>query len=189
MKEFATALTLNAKGQPVEGSMQLPTSKSESNRWLVLQALSKGNIEIVGLSQARDTQLLQEALKSDSLLLDVKDAGTTMRFLTAYFCATRQHKMLTGSPRMNERPIGTLVEALMQLGFRINYLRQAGYPPLEMIPVNEQKTLQDVTLDGTISSQYISALLLIAPTLPKVCGEMRLPTPKIFWKTLSEKCL
>lgn len=151
----------------VKGSIQLPASKSESNRWLILQALSDNRVKIENLSAARDTQLLLQALRSDALVADVKDAGTTMRFLAAYYCAKRLHRVLKGTARMHHRPIGDLVQALMQLGFRINYLRETGFPPIECIPVNEQKIWNEVSVSGAVSSQFISALLLIAPALPK----------------------
>ena len=101
----------------LNGSIDLPLSKSESNRILIVQALSKGKVGVEHLSDARDTKLLQEALRSALSEINVKDAGTTMRFLTAYYCATNQHKILTGSERMCERPIGILVDALREIGF------------------------------------------------------------------------
>jgi 3-phosphoshikimate 1-carboxyvinyltransferase len=94
----------------VKASIALPSSKSESNRMLIIQALSGKEIEVYNLSEARDTQLLLDALSNEKLEIDVQDAGTAMRFLTAYYCTTNQHKILTGTARMCERPIGILVD-------------------------------------------------------------------------------
>ena len=150
----------------LNGSVDLPLSKSESNRILIVQALSKGKVGVEHLSDARDTKLLQEALRSALSEINVKDAGTTMRFLTAYYCATNQHKILTGSERMCERPIGILVDALREIGFEIKYLGKDGFPPLEILPCDQSLLKREVHIAGNISSQYISALAMIAPTLP-----------------------
>jgi 3-phosphoshikimate 1-carboxyvinyltransferase len=98
--------------------------------------------------------------------IDVEDAGTTMRFLTAYFSATGKTKVLTGTHRMKERPIGLLVDALRQLGSQIKYLEKDGFPPLETAGFQNQKT-KSLEIRGDVSSQYISALMMIAPTLPQ----------------------
>ncbi|MGB2223414.1 MAG: 3-phosphoshikimate 1-carboxyvinyltransferase [Flavobacteriaceae bacterium] len=146
-------------------SLKITGSKSESNRVLLLQALYKG-LKINNLSNSDDSQLMQAALASDSSTVDIHHAGTAMRFLTAYF-ATRSGTTttLTGSSRMQERPIKILVEALNSLGASITYTKNEGYPPLLI----EGKSLTDskVYLKANVSSQYISALLLIAPTLSK----------------------
>lgn len=146
-------------------SLKITGSKSESNRVLLLQALYKG-LKINNLSNSDDSQLMQAALNSDSSTVDIHHAGTAMRFLTAYF-ATRSGTTttLTGSSRMQERPIKILVEALNSLGASITYTKNEGYPPLLI----EGKSLSDskVYLKANVSSQYISALLLIAPTLSK----------------------
>ena len=146
-------------------SLKITGSKSESNRVLLLQALYKG-LKINNLSNSDDSQLMQAALASDSSTVDIHHAGTAMRFLTAYF-ATRSGTTttLTGSSRMQERPIKILVEALNSLGASITYTKNEGYPPLLI----EGKILTDskVYLKANVSSQYISALLLIAPTLSK----------------------
>jgi 3-phosphoshikimate 1-carboxyvinyltransferase len=145
----------------------LASSKSESNRALIINALAKdssGNLQ--NLSTARDTQTMIRLLQSSDQTADVIDAGTTMRFLTAYFTATNQNKIMTGTPRMCERPIGILVDALRTLGADIEYLKNEGYPPLKINGFSEQKS-NEVTIRGDVSSQYISALLMIAPTLPQ----------------------
>ena len=156
------------------GSIQLTASKSESNRALIIQALSKEKFQIENLATAQDTQTLQEILTADQLHMqsalsneertyDVGPAGTTMRFLTAYFATTPGKRILTGSERMKQRPIGILVDALRTLGAKITYLEEEGYPPLQI----EGKTLKGGELEivGNISSQFISALLLISPVL------------------------
>lgn len=104
-------------------------------------------------------------LKSTDPVADVLDAGTTMRFLTAYFAVTGQQKTMTGTPRMCERPIGILVNALRQLGADITYLKQEGYPPLQLNGFSAADTNR-LSIRGDVSSQYISALLMIAPLLP-----------------------
>ena len=159
-------INISHPGGEIKGTVQLPASKSESNRLLILQALSQGAVKARNLSDARDTDLMQAALTSGNGIIDVRDAGTTMRFLTAYFCATGQHKVLTGTERMCERPIGILVDALREIGFKINYKKNDGYPPLEIMPCDMQHLKNEVHIAGDISSQYISALLMIAPVLP-----------------------
>jgi 3-phosphoshikimate 1-carboxyvinyltransferase len=143
--------------------LKITGSKSESNRVLLLQALFEG-LEIKNVSNSDDSQLMQKALKSNSSVVDIHHAGTAMRFLTAYY-ATRLGKTttLTGSSRMQERPIKILVDALNTLGASISYTKNDGYPPLLI----EGKTLtkSNVQMKANVSSQYISALLLIAPTL------------------------
>jgi len=138
-------------------------SKSESNRWLLLQALYP-NIEIEYLSNSDDTQVMSEALGSSSSIINVHHAGTAMRFLTAYF-ATKSGRevVLTGSDRMKQRPIKILVDALNNLGADISYLETEGLPPLKIS--GRSITKSKVSLQANVSSQYISALLLIAPKL------------------------
>lgn len=148
------------------GKIFIPGSKSESNRALLINALCKTPGTIKNLSSARDTQLMNVLLGSDSEEIDVMDAGTVMRFLTAFFGLTGQSKVLTGTLRMQERPIGILVDALKELGVEIDYLKKDGYPPLHIKGLKEQKT-DAISIDGSISSQYLSALLMLAPTLPK----------------------
>src|SRR5690606_12925128 len=138
-------------------------SKSETNRLLLLQALFP-QIEINNLSDSDDSQVMQEALKTNSEVIDIHHAGTAMRFLTAYF-AIQEHGevILTGSSRMKQRPIEVLVNALNSLGANITYLETKGCPPLKIQGCNLTK--DKVTLKANVSSQYISALLLIAPKL------------------------
>ena len=148
----------------VSGDVRITGSKSESNRLLILQALFP-QIKITNLSNSDDTQVLQKALSSTEEVIDVHHAGTAMRFLTAYF-ATREGRrvVLTGSSRMQERPVKVLVEALRALGADISYLKNEGYPPLR---IQGKKIMQqEVSVQANISSQYISALMLIASSLP-----------------------
>lgn len=144
--------------------ISLPASKSESNRMLIIRALSNENIIIQNLSDARDTQTMLRLLASSDTLLDVIDAGTTMRFLTAFLAATNQHKQLTGSERMQQRPLKILVDALREIGAEIQYLDKEGYPPIQIKGIASQKNAM-IKVRGDISSQYISALLMIAPSL------------------------
>lgn len=146
--------------------IQLPASKSESNRALIIAALCSENVQLSNLSEARDTQTMQRLLQSEDEVMDVLDAGTTMRFLTAYFAVTGQQKTLTGTPRMQQRPVGILVDALVALGAKIEYLKNEGFPPHRITGPFQQKT-NKLSVRGDVSSQYISALLMIASALPQ----------------------
>ena len=155
---------LSFSSEALTGDIKITGSKSESNRLLILQALFP-QIGIKNLSNSDDTRVLQKALESKEKEIDVHHAGTAMRFLTAYF-ASKEGKevVLTGSERMQERPIKVLVHALRQLGADISYLKNDGFPPLKII--GKKLTHNEVTVEANISSQYISALMLIAPSLP-----------------------
>lgn len=146
-----------------QSAIQVTGSKSEANRLLILQALYP-QIKINNLSNSDDSRLMQAALASSEPVIDIHHAGTAMRFLTAYFSAKEGRQvLLTGSKRMKERPIGILVDALKSLGAEISYVENEGFPPIKI----KGKTLSKnkVTLKANVSSQYISALLLIASTL------------------------
>ncbi|MEQ8908648.1 MAG: 3-phosphoshikimate 1-carboxyvinyltransferase [Vicingaceae bacterium] len=145
-------------------SIELPLSKSISNRLLLMQALSEHAFEIEALSQAEDTRVLQEALTNSKTKVNVGMAGTAFRFLTAFYAIQENDsKILEGAPRMHQRPIGVLVEALKQLGASVEYLAEEGYPPLEI----QGKKLfgRNLEVSATISSQFISALIMISPYL------------------------
>lgn len=144
----------------------LPASKSESNRALIIDALTEGENKIYNLAEARDTQTMIRLLKTNPPIFDVLDAGTTMRFLTAFAAVTDQHKVMTGTPRMCERPIGILVDALRSIGADIHYMNKEGFPPLAIHGMKSQES-RKVKIRGDVSSQYISALLMIAPKLPQ----------------------
>jgi 3-phosphoshikimate 1-carboxyvinyltransferase len=161
-----TAITLLPKTTFGQVEIPLPSSKSESNRALIIDALTEGENQISNLAEARDTQTMIRLLKENPEVLDVLDAGTTMRFLTAYSSLTNRQKVLTGTPRMCERPIGILVDALRTIGADIEYQNKEGYPPLLTKGFNKQLS-NKVTIRGDVSSQYISALLMLAPTLPE----------------------
>ncbi|WP_414655141.1 3-phosphoshikimate 1-carboxyvinyltransferase, partial [Flavobacterium sp. UBA6046] len=146
-----------------QSAIQITGSKSESNRLLLLQALFP-NITIENISNSDDSEVMQMALKGNEEIIDIHHAGTAMRFLTAFF-AIQEHRTvtLTGSSRMKERPIKILVDALQQLGAKIEYIENEGFPPIK---ITGQKLSQNkVSLPASVSSQYISALLLIAPKL------------------------
>ena len=157
-------LTLCHQSGNLQGKIQITGSKSESNRMLLLQALYP-QIALANLSNSDDTVAMKSGLESDNNLVDIGHAGTSMRFLSAYYSTLENQEItLTGSPRMQERPIGVLVDALRQLGADISYLKNEGYPPL--LIKGKQLRANEVRLSANISSQYITALMLIAPSLP-----------------------
>ena len=147
----------------INGAIQLEGSKSVSNRLLILKALCENGFEISNLSPSDDTVTLNNLLQSNNPTCDVGAAGTTMRFLTAYFSNKPGEKILTGSARMQQRPIKILVDALRTLGAEIEYLNQDGYPPIRIN--GKQLTGGKVSIRADVSSQYISALLMLGPTL------------------------
>lgn len=149
----------------LQSNIKITGSKSETNRLLLLQALFP-NITIENISNSDDSEVMTKALATyrHTELVDVHHAGTAMRFLTAYFAVNQGREVvLTGSPRMKERPIKVLVEALQQLGAQITYDNQEGYPPIRI--VGQKITKNKVSIPANVSSQYISALLLVAPKL------------------------
>lgn len=131
-----------------------------------MNALGGNVAKLHNLSDANDTQLMMRLVNSMDSVIDVEDAGTTMRFLTAYFAVTNQQRVLTGTQRMKERPIGILVDALRALGADISYLEREGYPPLSVNAFNGQKTTS-IKIRGDVSSQFISAIMMVAPVLPQ----------------------
>jgi 3-phosphoshikimate 1-carboxyvinyltransferase len=161
-----SSLKLKPKKSLAGTAELLPASKSISNRVLIMNALAGSDATLRNLSDANDTQLMLRLVRSAETLIDVEDAGTTMRFLTAYFALTNQEKIITGTDRMKERPIGILVDALRTLGAEINYENVNGYPPLHIEKFTGQKT-DSVTIRGDVSSQFISALMMVGPLLPQ----------------------
>ena len=157
------SLRLDHPNNIINNSFNISGSKSESNRLLILKYLLK-NIEIRNLSDSDDTISLQNALNSPTGSVDIHHAGTAMRFLTAYFSIqVNKNYEIFGSRRMHERPIEILVDALNDLGADIKYLSKKGFPPLK---INGKELDRDqVYLDANISSQYITALILIAPVM------------------------
>ena len=179
---FKNVLVSFKRNKQIDTEIHLTGSKSECNRALIISALSEGSVSIENLSDAADTvtlnKLLNELgekslelenvsnLKSQiSNLVNVGPAGTAMRFLTAFLAIQNGNFVLTGTDRMKQRPIGILVEALKSIGGNISYTENEGFPPLQIIgPLNQ--TNKNIKIKGDISSQYISALLMIAPNLP-----------------------
>ena len=151
--------------QHIDTTIQLPPSKSISNRALIIQALANGNLVPRHLSDCDDTKVIVEALKTKSETIDIKAAGTAMRFLTAYLSVCKGEHALTGTDRMKQRPIGVLVDALRYLGADIQYEGEVGYPPLRI--KGRPLTGGFIEISGNVSSQFISALLLIGPMLEK----------------------
>lgn len=151
--------------QQLAATIKLPASKSISNRALIIHALSGGNIMPDNLSVCDDTHVVVKALETMPYAIDIKAAGTAMRFLTAYLSVTPGEHVITGTERMKHRPIGVLVEALRTLGADITYVEGEGYPPLQI----HGAALEGgrVCIPGNVSSQYVSALLLVGPTLKR----------------------
>ena len=159
-----TRIKVTAPAHPIDCKIMLPSSKSISNRALIINALGKGTYQPENLSECDDTQVMVRALQaSPDATIDIMAAGTAMRFLTAYLSVTPGKRIITGTQRMQQRPIQVLVNALRELGADINYTANEGYPPLEITGSSLDK--ESISLPGNISSQYISALLMIAPTL------------------------
>lgn len=146
-------------------NLTITGSKSETNRLLLLKAFFN-SLELQNVSNSDDSQCMVEALSTESKIVNIHHAGTAMRFLTAYFATLEgETTLLTGSQRMKERPIKILVDALIELGADIEYTDQLGYPPLKII--GKRLLKEEVRIKANVSSQYISALLLIASKLEK----------------------
>lgn len=169
---MAKSLVLTHPSKTIKGTVQLTGSKSESNRALIISALSKGAVQVENLSEAADTVTLAAALqqaaspKEGYTTIDIGPAGTAMRFLASYLNLQKGNFILTGTERMQQRPIGILVDALKDLGADIHYEKKSGYPPLQI----EGGMIQGkdrIAIQGNVSSQYISSLLLIAANLKK----------------------
>ncbi|MFD2864196.1 3-phosphoshikimate 1-carboxyvinyltransferase [Mucilaginibacter antarcticus] len=173
-------ILLSKKSKTVNGEVHLTGSKSECNRALVIEALSGDKVRVENISDAADAVTLSKVLgltlqtvgyesspitpELDHKIVNIGPAGTAMRFLTAYYTLQDDEVVLTGSERMKQRPIGILVDALRKLGAEISYEENEGYPPIR-IKGNIQQATNSISIKGNISSQYITALLLIAPKL------------------------
>lgn len=157
-------LKVSRSNKTVKGKIDLAGSKSINNRALIIRALCNEYFPIQRMANAKDTETLQRLLASKSDVLDAGPAGTTFRFMTAFLSLQEGTQTLTGSERMKQRPIGVLVEALRTLGANIEYLENDGYPPLKIHAPNPL-TVNQLSIPASVSSQYISALLMIAPTL------------------------
>lgn len=147
----------------IKATIQLPASKSISNRALIINALGNGTHHPENLSDCDDTRVMIRALNDDKETIDIMAAGTAMRFLTAYLSVTPGTRIITGTERMQQRPIQVLVNALRELGADIEYVANDGFPPLRITGRELRK--DTISLPGNVSSQYISALLMIAPVL------------------------
>lgn len=156
-------LSTNSQFTIDNSQLNITGSKSETNRLLLLKALFP-NITLANTSNSDDSEVMQKALAGNDEIVDIHHAGTAMRFLTAYFAVNEGREVvMTGSSRMQERPIKILVEALAQLGVEISYEKEVGYPPIRI--KGKKVTASKVTLAANVSSQYISALLLVAAKL------------------------
>lgn len=178
------ALLVKKNNRNLKGRIQLPPSKSESARLLIIDAiLGTEHLAIENLSDSNDTKTLKASLESllrlkgtpISLNLDIHDSGTAMRFVTAYAAGINVKTFITGTDRMKQRPLGILVEKLKELGTNITYIENEGFPPIRI----EGKRIKggDIEIDATVSSQFISALLLMAPKMSnglriKLLGEV-----------------
>jgi 3-phosphoshikimate 1-carboxyvinyltransferase len=181
-------IILTKKSKSVNGTVQLTGSKSECNRALIIEALSNGKVKVENISDAADAVTLAGILRAETRdkrleisgnnaeihkseienptsEINIGPAGTAMRFLTAYFAIQDEEVMLTGSERMKQRPIGILVDALRELGAHIDYVENEGFPPIKLKGSFEQRS-NKISIKGDISSQYVTALLLIAARLP-----------------------
>lgn len=172
VKNMSKNVLLSFKGnKQIDTEIKLTGSKSECNRALIISALSKGSVSVDNLSVAADTVTLNGILaslkteNSQQQTVDVGPAGTAMRFLTAYLAILNGNFLLTGTERMKQRPIGILAEAIKSIGGNITYVENDGFPPLQ-ISGSLKQTSPKVKIKGDISSQYISALLMIASSLP-----------------------
>ncbi len=158
--------TISKPEKPITGNITLEGSKSISNRVLIIRALSGKDFPIKNPSGAKDTATLNRILEQSTGTLDAGPAGTTFRFMTAFLALQNGTQTLTGSERMKQRPIGLLVEALNQLGANISYLEKEGYPPLKIKSPKGLGKNNKISIPANVSSQFISALLMIGPSLP-----------------------
>ena len=167
MEVMASNLLMKKHTGKINCIVTPPSSKSESNRVLIIDALTGGKCTLDNLSNARDTQTMIRLLKSNDYVLNVIDAGTTMRFLTAFCAVSGREAEMTGTDRMCERPIKLLVDALRELGCSIEYKNKEGYPPLSIKKFDKSAIKNNnLKIRGDVSSQYITALLMVAPTFP-----------------------
>ncbi len=162
--------TITHTKRNIKGKLTLNGSKSIANRALIIKALCKESFPIHKLSNSKDTVTLEALLQqfeAQASTYDTGAAGTTFRFMTAYLALQEGTQILTGSARMKQRPIGVLADALNELGANIEYIEKEGYPPLKIHPPKQLGERKELSISAGTSSQYISALLMIAPTLPQ----------------------
>lgn len=158
---------LSWPGKEIDGVVELSRSKSISNRLLILSAISGGALKIKSLSDAEDTVRLQALLNSDEELLDAGHGGTTIRFLMAYKAIQGKPCILTGSERLKQRPVAPLVEALSQLGAKLEYMEKEGFLPVAVRGFSPASGHPELSISADISSQFISALMMIGTALPE----------------------
>ncbi len=189
-------ISIQFKNKTLKGEVKLPSSKSISNRYLILQFLAEEDFELENLSESEDTRLMQKLLDKiadhdeddeDEVVLDCLNAGAVIRFLTAQLAFRQGNWILTSSnPRMQARPIGPLVDSLRALGIKISYLGEEGYPPIRVI--GKPEALLDntdlISVDASQSSQFVSALMMAAPLFPhglhiEMLGETKVSLPYI----------
>lgn len=175
LKDYAMGRIKVSAPENINTNILLPSSKSICNRALIIRALSKNNEKIENLSECDDTFVMARALGEMTEIIDIMAAGTAMRFLTAYLSVTEGEHIITGTERMKQRPIKILVDALKNLGADIEYTEKEGFPPLKI--KGRKLNGNTISLPGNISSQYISALMMIGPTLKngltlKLTGEI-----------------
>lgn len=158
-------ISLNFENSSIYGRVNLPASKSISNRVLIINSLANSDLPIENLADCDDTKSMLSVLNSDGNCFDIGHAGTAMRFLTAFLSRIIGKWVLTGSERMKQRPIQVLVDALNELGARIEYMEQTGFPPLRIY--GSRLRGGEIKIPASVSSQYISALMMIAPYMEK----------------------
>lgn len=163
MKQFK----VTKADKKIAGTIKLDGSKSLSNRALIIRALCDDDFEISHCASADDVETMKQLLASDDEVRDAHHAGTTFRFLCSYLTLQKGSQVLTGSERMQQRPIGALVDALRSIGADIEYVKHEGYPPLRIGELNKESYKNKVEVSAEISSQFITSLLLIAPSLPQ----------------------
>lgn len=156
------SIKLASKPEILKGKIELPSSKSISNRVLLIKAMCEEAFKIQNLSEAGDTQLMKQILEENGSTINSGNTGTIMRFLTAYYAVLEGKRDLIGSERMKERPIKSLVDTLIELGAEIEYLGKEGYPPIRII--GKKIKGGHCEIDATVSSQFVSALLMVSPT-------------------------
>ncbi len=198
MYKDKNSIIISKENKNINGEITLPSSKSICNRILIIQSICKDQFEILNISDADDSQLLTSLLNdihnSDSnsspIIIDAKNAGTVFRFLAAYLSVCEGKYILTGDERMLQRPVNSLVDGLINLGADINFVDKPGFPPLQIGDFNY--ITKDITIEGSLSSQFITALLLIAPLLPdgltiKLIGDIvSLPYIKMSLKLMEQ---
>tara|TARA_B100001093_G_scaffold130799_1_gene123359 strand:+ start:8958 stop:10178 length:1221 start_codon:yes stop_codon:yes gene_type:complete len=173
-------IEISSNKQTIYGSIDLESSKSISNRLLIIREFCKTKFEIQNLSNATDTKILNETLEVYETKKDIKceDAGTALRFVMAFLTTKKGNWVVSGSKRMHERPIKPLVDCLVKLGANIHYLEKVGFPPIKI--KSKKLYCKNLSLPGNISSQFISALLMVAP---KIKGGLNLEiTSKVLSK-------